>query len=122
MMNNQSPARNNLDFIDAILEMKDEANDEAIAIVNDVTVYIIANENHETDDLRFILAKNHPLVDSFLQIAYDVACTIFSETTNDDACDVIVRERSAHFQHHPDLRDAPNDVVVYDVEILDSMS
>ena len=36
-------------------------------------------------------------------LVYELATMLLSETTNNDACDVVVRERSAHFHTHEDL-------------------
>ena len=59
------------------------------------------------------------------ELAYDLVTTCLSETTNNDACDVSIRERSAHFSFHDDLNSyAVSDLtsVVIDAEVLDELS
>jgi hypothetical protein len=61
-----------------------------------------------------------------LAFAYGIVSTMFSETTNDDACDVTIRERSAHFDLHEDLKELHDlpfaTVVILDVSIVDALS
>lgn len=56
------------------------------------------------------------------QLAYDLITTLLSETTNNDACDVTIRERSAHLGYHDDIPQDLDDVVVIDAKIEDELS
>ena len=62
-------------------------------------------------------------IDNGFQLAYDVCFQLIAETGNNDVCDLIVRERSAHFNLHSDLNDDDeNEYVIYDAIVLDYMS
>lgn len=59
------------------------------------------------------------------EFAYDLLTTLLSETTNNDACDVVIRERSAHLDAHPDLDGFHGEVfgtVIIDAVIMDELS
>lgn len=69
---------------DAVVRVK-ATNDEDIVAV----VYPMADATHKPEDYR--------------NLAYEVATSLLSENTNNDGCDVWVRERSAHLSSHEDL-------------------
>jgi len=59
-----------------------------------------------------------------MQLPFDVATLLLSETTHNDACDITVRVRAAHFNLHADISDDTDETkfAVYDVIITDYMS
>lgn len=59
--------------------------------------------------------------DGLFQFVANVLTTLLSETTNNDACDVTVRERSAHLDSHTDLDGFHDDLmhVIYDAKVED---
>jgi hypothetical protein len=73
--------------------------------------------------LQLVAPINDDVATRLRNIAYDVATCLLSETTNSDACDVIVRERSGHLNLHDDLTDIPSDdYVVVDAAVTDYLS
>jgi hypothetical protein len=77
--------------------------------------------------IRLIAPIDHPEADRLRTIAYDTATSYLSETTNNDACDIVVRERSAHFDLHEDLKwlhdpEHPLHAIVVDAIVKDSLT
>lgn len=72
-------------------------------------------------DLRIVAPLTHPQVSELRDLAYEVATCVLSESTNHDACDVTVRERSAHIHLHDDIGFDGNYIVI-DVEVNDYLS
>lgn len=58
-----------------------------------------------------------------VSLVYGLCFSLIAETGNNDTCDVIIRERSAHFGFHADL-DGLNELecIVYDAVVLDYLS
>lgn len=89
---------------------------------------IIPVENGVIRYLRMVIQPTTPhgvTLGSAREFAYDLLATLLSETTNNDACDVVIRERSAHLDAHPDLDGFHGEVfgtVVIDAVILDELS
>ena len=91
--------------------------------------YYLREADEGCEWLRLVFPMNGDVVDaghegSFTQAVLE---SLFSETTNNDACDVKVRVRSAHFDTHPDIprfvkEDNFGMWVVVDAEILDYLS
>jgi hypothetical protein len=84
---------------------------------------------HHTNDgpvVRFVIPMMVADDKAWRNLAYDVATMLLSETTNNDACDVTVRERSAHFSSHPEFNylDLKDDLgwVVVDAYISDYLT
>jgi hypothetical protein len=44
---------------------------------------------------------DNPHNDELRELAYELVTTLLSETTNNDACEVVVREKSAHHENLP---------------------
>lgn len=85
--------------------------------------------NHTIRHVRLIAPMSSPHIDLLRGLSYELVTTLLSETTNNDACDVTVRERSGHLNDHEDLpahvrrghqrRDAH---VVVDAKVEDELS
>jgi hypothetical protein len=75
-------------------------------------------------ELRLIASTDDDRSDTLRTFAYDLMTMAFSEFTNNDACDVTVRERSAHLSSHDDLPEhvRNGNYVVVDVRIDDYLS
>ena len=62
-------------------------------------------------------------IDDGFTLAYNMCFTLISEHGNNDTCDLLIRERSAHFGYHGDLDPSDeNEYVIYDAVVLDYMS
>ena len=105
-----------------ILDLLSEENDEdgliydRVVEVEDLRIHV----HHTNDGPIFRIVAPMASLDgpAIRNLAYDLATESLSDTTNNDACDVTVRERSAHFASHEDLRylDVPDDLSVVVVE------
>lgn len=87
---------------------------------------IVPERGGERDYLRLVV-RPPAMTGAFnpRDFAYDLLTTILSETTNNDACDVVIRERSAHLDAHPDLDGFHGEVfgtIIIDAVILDELS
>jgi hypothetical protein len=99
--------------------------DQLVTIAPDTTAHL-----HHTNDgpiLRLIAPMSqHDEGGDLLKLAYDTITLILSETTNNDACDVTVREISAHLAYHDELAylNLPDDFSVFITEafVSDYMS
>jgi hypothetical protein len=60
------------------------------------------------------------------EFGWELITSLFSETTNDDACEILIREISAHWEYHEDLKEYRSlefgKHVVMDFEVVDSLS
>jgi|SRR5215471_2972718 len=72
----------------------------------------------------FSLSDSHDYAPNARHLAYEIATTILPETTNNDACDVTIRERSSHLHSHADLLSYPDDhsVIIIDAHINDYLT
>jgi len=79
---------------------------------------------HGLDNPPLIFQVAVPIgVEDPMSLVYDLCYSLISETGNNDTCDLLIRERSAHFGFHPDLNvDDEDEYVIYDAIVLDYLS
>jgi hypothetical protein len=90
-------------------------------------IHVVRLRGESEVHIRLIAPINHDQAENLRNIGYDLATEYLSETTNNDACDVTVRERSAHLDFHADLSELydsrnPLGPIVVDVIVEDSLS
>lgn len=116
------PVYSQLNLVDAILgRLDDDAEGMDHFPWQDLQVTVWA-QGGAIRKIRLVcdLGNNHENL--LRDLAYEVVTTLLSETTNNDACDVVVRERSGHLKDHGDLVQAGlsvNPWLIVDAEIMD---
>lgn len=116
-------------FIDQAISLPDRKPEELPSFEHQGVRVYVDNTYAVIRRIRLISKMDNAEIkpDELRNLGYDLATTLLSETTNNDACDVIVRERTAHFSYHDDI---PNYVknsqfgeyIVVDVTIEDELS
>lgn len=120
------PANDAHEFVVRIQDFMDDKLIRDHITIDGIDVYLLKDDRSDGDFPVIRFVASHDLdTDLLVALAYDVAIELFSETIGDDACDILVRERSGHLNAHSDLIDfhhGDQPHVIVDVLIQDSMS
>src|SRR5262245_46743125 len=79
--------------------------DKEVAVRDGLTVHLHADPDLECPVVRFV--ANMQQIDrpeEIMDLAFNMAESVLTTLTDHDACDVVVRVRSGHFDIHEDLR------------------
>lgn len=117
---------NALDLVDAIIASM-KANADDFDLLYDGTRVAGYAHAETAPYMHLRLIAPHRDAEPLIPIAGLAVEMLFSELTNNDACDITVRVRSAHLDDHDDL---PDDVrnsdfatyVVIDADVLDYLT
>jgi len=117
-------------LVDETLHRLNECDPQGVVVADyDIEEVHVVAYTHWGDmdkpcvDLRFVAPLTHPQVNELRELAYRLAFSLCSETSNNDACDITVRERSAHLHLHDDIGDyGSDDWIVVDATVDDYLS
>lgn len=113
---------------DLVYKVTEEIKDDESEGYIDPALYVHRMNTDGSQEMNIRLYVPNPENESdLLTLAFDIVCTALSDLTNNDACDICLRIRTAHFSSHPDIPAVhdnrhPGELAVIDAFVLDSLT
>ena len=110
------------DLLNAVFEALGDGNE--CDFTHESGIRIRCQLRHGLGDPPLVFRVAVPLlIEDPISLVYQLCYVLIAETGNNDTCDLLIRERSAHFEYHPDLSvDDEDKYVVYDAVVLDYLT